>query len=267
MAIYTCKFNSAEGKEGSGDNSELEAGPRTRPAPSPTATTRQVNNQRVGHTHTRTHTHTLHALIIFAQNHTFFTKTLMRIETCQVVSVLCSVLYLMLNIQLLFISARRRSDLEKAASNAEVSSTQHMYMHTHTHTHTNTHLQCTYTHIRTHTHTHIHIHTKCDILMYVHTVIDCRSLCHPECKGKVPLPCVPSVPTPKKIQVRFRSSFLHLCAAVYPPHCMVPLLLAPFVCFLVFSVCVHVYRMQDWLHFVQTQSQDCQPFLSTVSLR
>jgi len=27
---------------------------------------------------------------------------------------------------------------------------------------------------------------------------DCRAVCHPECETKVPLPCVPSVPTPKK---------------------------------------------------------------------
>jgi Rac GTPase-activating protein 1 len=36
---------------------------------------------------------------------------------------------------------------------------------------------------------------------------DCRSLCHPECKAKVPLPCIPSVPTPKKIQDAGLASF------------------------------------------------------------
>ena len=31
-------------------------------------------------------------------------------------------------------------------------------------------------------------------------LLDCRIVCHPECREQVPLPCIPSVPTPKKKQ-------------------------------------------------------------------
>ena len=36
--------------------------------------------------------------------------------------------------------------------------------------------------------------------VYDHTCIsaDCRVVCHPDCKDYAVLPCIPSVPTPKK---------------------------------------------------------------------
>jgi len=30
--------------------------------------------------------------------------------------------------------------------------------------------------------------------------LDCRVICHPDCRELAPLPCIPSVPTPKKKQ-------------------------------------------------------------------
>ncbi len=51
------------------------------------------------------------------------------------------------------------------------------------------------------------------ICTYVHMMSslppDCRAICHEDCKTKVPLPCVPNVPTPKKKQLVRSTQPLH----------------------------------------------------------
>lgn len=39
-------------------------------------------------------------------------------------------------------------------------------------------------------------------------MLDCRAVCHIECKNKVPLPCVHSVSTPKKMKLKVGSTVL-----------------------------------------------------------